>query len=153
MDQGAPARTLSPSRPAVLPGDQAGNGASADGGLAARVAAVELARTRLGEDLEHLSAEVRGQMGMAMQRTMWKVSAAGAAVLAGLIARKVVKVGWRAATHADPPGSVDSPSSSTWTEAMGWALATGVAMGVARVVVTRGAAMGWEKATGSPPPT
>jgi hypothetical protein len=120
-------------------------------GLAERVAAVEAARERLGQDLEQLNTEVRAQVSETVERTVWKIAAAGAAVAAGLLVRKLLDTAWRKTRKTEPP---DDPSSlSTGLgEALAWTAATAVGAAVARVVAQRGAAAGWEKATGSPPP-
>jgi len=120
-------------------------------GLADHVAAVEAARTKLGHDLDVLSTEVRAQMGFTMEKTAWKLAATGAAVLAGVVVRKLLTAGWRKAKKLDPPTNPASPST-TWGEALAWTAASGVAVAVARMLATRGAAAGWNKAMGKLPP-
>ncbi len=120
-------------------------------GFGQYVAAVESARQRLGSDLDLLTTEVRAQMGQTVEKTAWKAAGLGAAVIAGFTARKVLMAGWRAWKKTDPPANPAS-RSTTWGEALSWALASGVAMAVARLVAMRGAAAGWEKATGALPP-
>jgi hypothetical protein len=119
--------------------------------LKAAVAEVEAARARLGHDLEHLDREVRAQIGYSVERILWKVAAAGAAVAAAVLVRKGLVAGWRAVRKSEPPTN-PAARSTGWGEALAWTAASGVGMAVAKVVATRGAAAGWEKATGSPPP-
>lgn len=120
-------------------------------GLAPEQAAVEAARARLGQGLTQLEHELRAQMGYSVERILWKIAAAGAAVAAGIAVRKALTVGWRAARKSDPPANTTSKATG-WGEALSWTVATAVGAGVAKVVAERGAAAGWEKATGSPPP-
>lgn len=124
---------------------------AAHNGLADEVAAVEAARARLGQHLEVLQDEVKAQMGATVEKILWKVAAAGTAIAAGLVTRKALERGWRALRHEDPPGN-PADASTGWGEAIAWSLATGVGLAAAKLVATRGAAAGWEKATGTRPP-
>ena len=83
----------------------------------------------------------------ARERILWRVVAAASAALAALAARQIVRLGWRAAGHE----SGEDPEQP-WTEAVAWAAAVGVGAGVARVLAVRGAARGWERVKGDPPP-
>ena len=40
---------------------------------------------------------------------------------------------------------------TTWAEAIAWSIASGVALGLARLIAQRGAAEAWRKATGAYP--
>jgi hypothetical protein len=80
-------------------------------------------------------------------RAAWRVTSGAAAALAGLGARRLVLLAWRDDGHAP-----DEDPRRSWTQAVGWAVALGVAVGVARVVAVRGAARVWEGATGERPP-
>jgi hypothetical protein len=77
----------------------------------------------------------------------WRIAAAGSAALSALVARRLVRMAWRASGHDD----AEDPDRR-WSEAFAWAAAVGVGTAVARVVAVRGAARGWERATGEPPP-
>ncbi len=120
-------------------------------GLSPHVAAVEAARARLGRDLDQLSTEFRAQMGHTMEKTLWKLAAAGAAVISGILVRKALITGWRQARHSDPPANPAAPGTQ-WGEALAWTVASGVAVGLARLLAQRGAAAGWRRATGALPP-
>jgi hypothetical protein len=120
-------------------------------GLGQYVTAVEAARARLGSDLDLLTTEVRAQMGQTLEKTAWKAAGIGSAVVAGVVARKALVVGWKKAKHSDPPTNPASRTTS-WGEALIWTVASGIAVGIARLVAQRGAAAGWEKAVGSLPP-
>jgi len=120
-------------------------------GLTPQIAAVEAARSKLGRDLDLLNTEVRAQMGQTAEKTAWKIAATASGVLAGVLVRKALMAGWKAARHTDPP---TNPASRTtqWSEALSWTLATSIGVGIARLIATRGVAGAWEKATGALPP-
>jgi hypothetical protein len=88
---------------------------------------------------------------MALAKVGWKV----VGILAGLLAAKASKAAldltWRKTKGGDPPRNPAAPGT-TWTEAAAWAVASGVAMGLSRLLATRAAAQAWQKATGSLPP-
>ena len=88
---------------------------------------------------------------MVVANTAWKVIGAVGGMAATRSARKALNAGWRRAVGGDPPTNPASPST-TWKEALAWAIASGVAVGIARLLVQRGAAATWRKATGSYPP-
>lgn len=125
-------------------------GKDADG-VGARVAAVQVARARMAGSLEQLQTEARAQVGDTVERVLWKVAAVGSAVAAAVATRKALDAGWRAWRKNDPPANPAAPGIS-WPEALAWAVATGVGAGVARMVAGRGAAAGWQRATGHLPP-
>lgn len=119
--------------------------------LQAHIAAVQVARARLGHSLEQVQTEARSQVGVTVERILWKVAAAGTAIVAGLVTRKVMDAAWRAARKHEPPRHPEAPGVS-WGEAIGWTAATAVGAGVARLVAERGAVAGWQRATGKLPP-
>jgi hypothetical protein len=90
-------------------------------------------------------------MGQQTERLAWRAVGALSGVAAAAVTRQALSSLWRARKHDDPPANPASPSTS-WTDAVTWAVATGVALGVARLVALRGAAAGWRRATGSLPP-
>lgn len=120
-------------------------------GLTPHVMAVEAARERLGRDLETLNTEVRAQMGQTAEKTAWKFAATGAAIVSGIVARKVIISAWTKAKKTNPPTN-PAARDTQWGEALAWTVATSIGVGIARLVATRGAAAGWEKATGALPP-
>lgn len=125
--------------------------AAASNGLAPHVAAVEAARARLGSDLDVLNREVRAQMGQTAQETTWKLAATGSAIVAGVLARKIVMAGYTKAKHTTPPTN-PAGRQTQWSEALTWTIATSIVVGLARLVATRGIAGAWEKLTGHLPP-
>lgn len=145
MGQGATEGVVSPPQVTGQPARPSPDG------LAAEIAAVEEARARMAESLEQLQSEARTQVGVTVERILWKMAAAGAAVVVGLATRKAVDVAWRTMRKGQPPRGPGDPSAS-WAEALGWAAATAVGAAVGRVVAERGAAAGWRRATGRFPP-
>jgi hypothetical protein len=82
---------------------------------------------------------------------LWKVFGLAAATGATIAARKLLETGWRAATGTTPPKNPEHPDV-TFGEALGWAIASGVTVGVARMLATRRAAAYWRRSTGRLPP-
>lgn len=145
MDEGTPVKAVG-----AYP---AGTGAGRPNynGLSEQVAAADAARLRLGRDLDTLNTEVRAQMGQTAEKTVWKVAATGSGILAGVLTRKVIIAGWKAAKGTNPPTN-PAARETQWSEALIWTIATSVGVGIARLVATRGVAGAWEKATGALPP-
>ncbi len=85
------------------------------------------------------------------RETVWTVVAAGTAVLAGIAARQGVKELWRRSSGREPP---ENPVAGNvgWAEAMSWAVMSGTAVAVTRLVARRAAAAGWRIVDGDEPP-
>ncbi len=81
---------------------------------------------------------------------VWKGVGAASGALAGMATRKLLTSAWRRTKGGNPPTNPASPST-TWSEALVWAISSGVALAVTRLVAQRGAAEAWRKATGSYP--
>lgn len=81
----------------------------------------------------------------------WKVIALGSGALAGLVTQRFLAVAWKSVHGAAPP-PVPADRRSSWTDALSWAIATGVGAGVARLVAIRTAARVWEAAIHERPP-
>lgn len=81
---------------------------------------------------------------------VWKLVGASSGALAGVATRKLLQAGWRRAKGGDPPTNPASPST-TWSEALVWAVSSGVALAVTRLVAQRAAAEAWRKTTGAYP--
>lgn len=75
---------------------------------------------------------------------------AAAAALAGVLARQIVSGGWRVAAGVGPP---DNPASRdvTWRDAILFSAASGVAIGVARMIGKRLATAAMEEKLGHKP--
>ena len=85
-----------------------------------------------------------------MGALVWKVLGTGAALGAAVVARKLVTSGWTATTGKAPPANPEDPEVS-WPEAVGWAVASGAFVGVARLLATRKAAAYYMRSAGHPP--
>lgn len=84
------------------------------------------------------------------ERLLWRGAGVVSGVVSGLATRRVLNTGWRQFKGGDPPANPASPRT-TWSEALIWAVASGVAIAVARLVAQRGAAEAWKAATGHYP--
>jgi Protein of unknown function (DUF4235) len=81
----------------------------------------------------------------------WRLVGGLSALAAGVAARKAIQLAWQTATGKHPPTNPESPDT-TWQEAVGWAVISGAAVGVARLLATRTAASYWRRSTGELPP-
>lgn len=86
-----------------------------------------------------------------MKSASWKAFATLASIAAAIAARKAATSLWQRQVGTDPPVNPADPTTD-WAEALGWTVATGVLVGVARLFARRGAAALWEKMEGSLPP-
>lgn len=72
----------------------------------------------------------------------------------GLVVRKasdaLISKAWRRTRHSEPPADPASPGTP-WKDAVSWAIASGVAMAVGRLLATRGTATAKMKITGKVP--
>ncbi|MGH9420327.1 MAG: DUF4235 domain-containing protein, partial [Thermoanaerobaculia bacterium] len=76
---------------------------------------------------------------------------AAAAMIASSLVERSLEAGWKAATNHQPPRRPDSPNTR-WREALIWTGASALAIGLAQVAARRGAAIGWQHATGKKAP-
>ncbi len=91
---------------------------------------------------------------MMSRERMWKAVSTGIGLLGGLLARKLMRAGFEF-VRKDPaaPSPFDPRGARfSWPDAMLWAAAAGVGLGIAKVVSARIAVISWEKATGTLPP-
>lgn len=72
----------------------------------------------------------------------WKLLSLSAGVGSALLARKLLEKVWR----------TDPGEDKGFVAATKWAIASGIAIGVARTLSMRVAEKAWERATGSSPP-
>jgi hypothetical protein len=87
----------------------------------------------------------------APKKLEWKIVSAASGALAALLTRKILLAGWGRFAPGDPPDNPEDPRTSI-NQALTWAVATGVGLGVARILAVRGAARVWEAAAHEPPP-
>ena len=85
------------------------------------------------------------------QRLLWNLYAGAVGALSALIAQKAVRGAWKLATGDEPPDPNDP--ATPISEAVIWAVAGGIGIGVAQLLTNRLAATRWEKAMGTPAPT
>ncbi len=87
------------------------------------------------------------------QRT-WKLVSVTSGLLGGLLARRLIRVVYRTISRDTAPATPFDPTNPqfSWPDAMLWAAAAGIGLGIAKVVSARVAALGWEPATGTLPP-
>jgi hypothetical protein len=85
---------------------------------------------------------------------MWELESSIIGSVGGLIATKLIRAAYRATRQDKSPDAVFDPTSArfSWPDALVWAAAAGVGLGIAKVLSARVAAVGWEVATGTPPP-
>lgn len=84
------------------------------------------------------------------EETLWGAVGTGSAILAAIAVRKLVTGGWKRWKGAEPPDNPADPSVD-WTEAIAWSVASGVAVGLGRLIAKRAAAGAWEKRRGENP--
>jgi Protein of unknown function (DUF4235) len=76
----------------------------------------------------------------------WKAISYGVGALAGLVTQRLLNGAWKGLGHDSRP-PVPADRGSSWAEALSWAVASGVGMGVSRLLAIRTAAVVWEAAT------
>lgn len=85
---------------------------------------------------------------MAMGAVAWKIMGTGGAILAGVVATKVIDAIWAKAEGDEiNPKSPNAPLA----KAIAYAMITGLAVGTARTLATRKAARYYEKSAGHLP--
>lgn len=84
------------------------------------------------------------------RKLVWNLYAGGVAAVTALATKKALDGGWKAVTGQEPP-DVNDPATPA-REALAWAIALALGLGVTGVFVNRLAAQRWEKFTGEPSP-
>ena len=85
-----------------------------------------------------------------VQDAAYRAVSFATAVTAGLVARSLLTRAWTSAAGR-PPRDPSDPDVD-WRDALTWAAAAGIGVGVGRVVGRRLAASAWERTTGRPAP-
>lgn len=90
-------------------------------------------------------------MKLTSKDSTYALLAAGSAVLAARITLSALTKSWKAIKKTDPP---ENPAAldTSWKEALLWSAATGMIVGVVRMLAKRGTAAGWNKFVGLRPP-
>lgn len=88
---------------------------------------------------------------MDSRKAVWMAVASGAGALGAVALRRGLNQAWKVTMDGDPP---EDPTSLDvgWRDAILWTFATSVAIGLGRLLVLRGTALGWERVTGERPP-
>ena len=87
---------------------------------------------------------------MASSSKVWTLMGLAATLGATMAARKAMTATWKLSTGKAPPSNPEHPDVSIG-EAVAWAVASGVAVGVARMFATRAAADYYRRSTGHLP--
>ena len=85
-------------------------------------------------------------------RKRWMLASAAGALAASLLTRGVLTGGYRGLRGKKAPYEPTGENGG-WPRALAWGAATGVVVGIARVLGRRAAAGAWEKTAGSKPPS
>ncbi len=88
---------------------------------------------------------------MASGSKTWTIYSTGSAILAGILAKKVIATTWKTATGKTPPANPAHPDVS-FNEALAWAAFSGVAIQTARMLAGRKAASYYTRSAGHRPP-
>ena len=85
---------------------------------------------------------------------MWKLESWISGALGAFVAQVLIRAIYRTIRKDKAPSAVFDPGSSrfSWREAALWAVAGGIGLATAKMISNRLAAVGWEFATGTPPP-
>lgn len=91
---------------------------------------------------------------MISRERLWKLLSVGSGLLGGLLARRLIRVAYRIISKDTAPATPFDPTNPqfSWPDAVLWAAAAGIGLGIAKIVSARLAALGWEVATGTHPP-
>jgi hypothetical protein len=81
---------------------------------------------------------------------IWKIFGTVSAIAAGVATKKMLEVAWKTATGHAPPENPEHPDVQWW-EAISFAIASGAAIGVARMLAARKAADYYRRSTGRLP--
>lgn len=84
------------------------------------------------------------------RKLVWNLYAGGIAAVTAIVTKKALDGGWKVVTGQEPP-DVNDPATPS-SEALAWAMALAIGLGVTGVFVNRFAATRWEKFTGEASP-
>jgi hypothetical protein len=96
----------------------------------------------------------RGVTNTKGRERAWKLVSYASGLLGALLAKKLMRAGYRAVSKDAGPDMPFDPTNTrfSWPGAMLWAAAAGIGLGIVKVLSGRVAAIGWEVATGTAPP-
>lgn len=81
------------------------------------------------------------------QKVLWKLYAGVLGTVTTIVATKLIESGWKAATGENPPDPNDPETSLT--RATIWAVASGLGVGVAQLLMNRYTARRWATEMGT----
>ncbi len=84
------------------------------------------------------------------EKLLWKIYAGVVGTVATIAAHRLVKLGWKIATGDEPPKPTDPQTPVV--EAVSWALASGVGVGVTQLLTQRMLAKRWSLEMGRSAP-
>lgn len=84
-------------------------------------------------------------------KTGYRLMTVVATAAGAFAARKVLAAIWKIASGKEPPANPEHPEV-TWPEAISWAVLSGAAVGVARLIAQKKVAASWHRSTGVLPP-
>jgi Protein of unknown function (DUF4235) len=87
---------------------------------------------------------------MASGSKVWTLFGLAATLGATMVARKAMAATWKVSTGKQPPSNPEHPDVSL-AEAAAWAIVSGVAVGLARMLASRKAADYYRRSTGHLP--
>jgi hypothetical protein len=93
----------------------------------------------------------KGVVVLRVKKYGWKAITIALGALVGLATQRLIEMPWKLVRGSTPP-KVLADRRSPWLDAVSWAVASGVGVGVARLVAIRAAAGVWEAAVHEPPP-
>lgn len=99
-------------------------------------------------------ANLRGVPDNIGRERMWKLVATVTGMLGAMLANKLIKAAYGALRKDTEPTTPFDPTKAgfSWSDAVLWAAAAGIGLGVTKVVSARVAAIGWKAATRTLPP-
>lgn len=84
------------------------------------------------------------------EKVFWKVYAGVLGAATTLVAQKLVTKAWQASTGSEPPDPNDP--ETPMSQALIWAVSSGLGVGVAQLVMNRFLQRRWQKNMGHPAP-
>ena len=97
------------------------------------------------------STTEKGTRKKKQSKRLWSVYVRSASILAAVSSAQAVNLVWRASLGRKAPASPENPEV-TMREAVAWAIVSGSAAQLARIVATRRAVDYWVRSTGQLPP-
>ncbi len=83
-------------------------------------------------------------------KKQYDVLTKASSIAGAVVVRNLLKKGWQKVTHQKPPLNPAAPSV-IWRDALIWGAATGLVVGVAKVITRRLSATAWRKYKKLPP--